>query len=43
LRQQGWRVTVIEKAGVLGGGCRTFFHGGHPYTYGRGLLLLPDP
>lgn len=34
LRQRGWSVTVIEKAGFIGGGCRTFTHGGHPFTYG---------
>lgn len=34
LRRRGWSVTAIDKAGFLGGGCRTFVHGGHPFTYG---------
>ncbi len=27
-------ITLIEKAPYLGGGCRTFHYGGHPYTLG---------
>jgi UDP-galactopyranose mutase len=34
LRQMGWEITIIEKSKYVGGGCRTFFHGGHPFTYG---------
>jgi len=34
LKRAGWDVTLIEKEKNLGGGCRTFFYGGHPYTYG---------
>ena len=41
LRKQGWQVTVIEKANFTGGGVRTFFHGGHPYTYGPRHFLSP--
>lgn len=41
LRERGWSVTVIEKAGSIGGGVRTFFHGGHPYTYGPRHFLSP--
>ena len=43
LRQRGWAVTVIDKAGFVGGGVRTFFHGGHPYTYGPRHFLSPYP
>lgn len=43
LKQQGWSVTVIDKAGFVGGGVRTFFHGGHPYTYGPRHFLSPYP
>ncbi|MBI1916536.1 MAG: NAD(P)-binding protein [Planctomycetes bacterium] len=43
LRERGWSVTVIEKAGFIGGGVRTFFHGGHPYTYGPRHFLSPYP
>lgn len=34
LTMKGMDVTLIEKDGALGGGCRTFFYGGHPYTLG---------
>lgn len=30
----GYDVTVVEKAGTLGGGGRTHYYGGHPYTFG---------
>ena len=41
LKEQGWSVTVIEKERFIGGGVRTFFHGGHPYTYGPRHFLSP--
>lgn len=41
LRERGWSVTVIEKSNVAGGGVRTFFHGGHPYTFGPRHFLSP--
>ena len=34
LKKEGYDVTLIEKEPHLGGGCRTFFHGGHPFQYG---------
>ncbi|EFL50868.1 UDP-galactopyranose mutase-like protein [Solidesulfovibrio fructosivorans JJ]] len=34
LGRKGFDVTLIERLGWLGGGCKTFFEGGHPYTYG---------
>ena len=34
LAQDGWKVTLVEKNSFLGGGFKTFFHGGHPYTLG---------
>lgn len=34
LAERGWDVTLIEKNPYLGGGCHTFFWGGHPYTEG---------
>jgi len=37
LRRDGWDVTLVEKEPHLGGGCRTFFHCGHPFTYGPRL------
>jgi len=34
LKQEGYECTVIEKEDEIGGGCRTEFFGGHPFTYG---------
>lgn len=34
LTKKNYQVTLIEKEEYLGGGCRTFFYGGHPYTNG---------
>lgn len=34
LTKEGWDCTIIEKERHIGGGCRTFFYGGHPYTNG---------
>ena len=33
-KKDGFDVTLIEQALFLGGGCKTFFYGGHPYTFG---------
>jgi UDP-galactopyranose mutase len=32
--QGGWSTTLVEAAPFLGGGCKTYYQGGHPYTYG---------
>lgn len=42
LKQKGFHVTLVEGSGTLGGGCRTFFHGGHPYTFGPHHLLIKE-
>jgi UDP-galactopyranose mutase len=34
LHRAGWQTTLIEREQNLGGGCRTFFHAGHPFTWG---------
>lgn len=34
LNREGWDCTIVEKDDFIGGGCRTFFNGGHPFTYG---------
>jgi len=39
LSENGWKVTLVEKAPFLGGGFKTFYHGGHPYTLGPRPLL----
>lgn len=31
---RGYDVTMIERAPFLGGGCKTLWYGGHPYTLG---------
>ncbi len=41
LSQKGYEITLVESANYLGGGCKTFFHGGHPYTYGPRHFLTP--
>ena len=41
LRQKGWDVTIVDQAPFTGGGVRTFFHGGHPYTFGPRHFLSP--
>ncbi|MBF0465649.1 MAG: NAD(P)-binding protein [Nitrospirae bacterium] len=40
LKQKGFEVTIIEATEYLGGGCRTFFYHGHPYTYGPRHLII---
>lgn len=42
LKQKGFDITIIESSNQLGGGCRTFFHGGHPYTFGPHHLLINE-
>jgi UDP-galactopyranose mutase len=40
----GFEVTLVERASFLGGGCKTFFYGGHPYTFGpRHFLTRKEP
>ena len=34
LAQKKWAVTIIEKSPFVGGGIRTLWHNGHPYTLG---------
>lgn len=40
LKKKNFDVTLIEGADVLGGGCRTYFYHGHPYTLGPRHLLI---
>ncbi|MDP3723051.1 MAG: FAD-dependent oxidoreductase [Candidatus Omnitrophota bacterium] len=42
LSENDWKVTLVETAPFLGGGCKTFLHGGHPYTYGPRHFLTRD-
>ena len=34
LLKQDYKITLIEKSNFLGGGCKTLYFGGHPYTFG---------
>jgi len=38
----GWDVTLVERAPFLGGGCRTLWYGGHPYTFGPRHFLTQN-
>lgn len=40
---RGHDVTLVEQAPVLGGGCRTLYYGGHPYTLGPRHFLTRRP
>lgn len=33
-KRSNWKFDIIESGNVIGGGVKTFFYGGHPYTYG---------
>src|SRR6478752_7153096 len=40
----GWDVTIVEAAPFLGAGVRTFWYGGHPYTFGpRQFITYVEP
>jgi len=38
----GWEVTLVEAASFLGAGVRTFWYGGHPYTFGPRHFLTQN-
>ncbi len=40
--QGGWDVTLVERSGYLGAGVRTFWYGGHPYTFGPRHFLTQN-
>lgn len=40
--QGGWDVTLVEAAPFLGAGVRTFYYGGHPYTFGPRHFLTQN-
>ena len=42
LREKNWEVKVIEKSKITGGGVRTFWHGGHPFTFGPRHFIGPE-
>ena len=42
LAKNGWDVIIIEKSNLIGGGVKTFFHGGHPFTYGPRHFIAPE-
>ena len=42
LKKKNWDVTVFDNAPLVGGGVRTFYHGGHPFTYGPRHFIGPE-
>lgn len=38
----GWNITLVERAPFLGGGVKTLWYGGHPYTFGPRHFLTPN-
>ncbi len=42
LKEKNWQVTVVEKSKITGGGVRTFWHGGHPFTFGPRHFIGPE-
>ena len=42
LKEKNWDVKVIDKSKITGGGVRTFWHGGHPFTYGPRHFIGPE-
>jgi UDP-galactopyranose mutase len=42
LSAKGHKITLVERAAELGGSCRTFWYGGHPYTLGPRHFLTRD-
>jgi UDP-galactopyranose mutase len=38
----GYEITLIEPSGVLGAGVRTYFKGGHPFTFGPRHFLTQN-
>lgn len=42
LLKKNFDVTVLEKNKLPGGGCRTYWYGGHPYTFGPRVFFTRD-
>lgn len=42
LREKGFAVTAVDGAPFLGGGCKTHWWGGHPYTLGPRYFATAD-
>ncbi len=40
--QGNWAITLVESAPFLGGGCKTLYWGGHPYTFGPRHFLTQN-
>ncbi|TAN63238.1 MAG: FAD-dependent oxidoreductase [Magnetospirillum sp.] len=40
--QGGWDITLVENGPWLGGGCKTLWYGGHPYTFGPRHFLTQN-
>jgi len=42
LKSEKFNVTIVDTAGELGAGVRTYFKGGHPYTFGPRHFLTQN-
>jgi len=42
LNKEGFDVTILDKEKLPGGGCRTRWYGGHPYTLGPRIFFTRD-
>ena len=41
-KNKNLKITLVEKNSFLGAGVRTFFYGGHPYTFGPRHFLTQN-
>lgn len=42
LSEKSWDITLVENAPFLGAGCKTFYYGGHPHTFGPRHFLTKN-
>ena len=42
LQDKNFDIHIIENSNLLGGGVRTFWYGGHPYTFGPRHFLTEN-
>jgi len=42
LAKKGHKITLVEQDSFLGGGCKTFYKGRHPFTFGPRHFLTQD-
>ena len=42
LQEKGFETFIVESGKILGGGVRTYWYGGHPYTFGPRHFLTEN-